>query len=72
MTRNYTISSSSDLLGIPEVQVRDWTTNSKFIKPDYPAQGRGHRNEFSHKNLLQLKVFDKLVAAGFPRPAAIR
>lgn len=70
MARNFTISSSSELLGISEVQVRDWTSNSKFIKPDYPAQGRGHRNEFSEKNLLQLKVFDKLVYAGIPRPAA--
>jgi hypothetical protein len=59
----WTIPDSSQILELPHENLRSWVQN-EYVKPDYPAAGKGSKHYLSEKNLIQAKTFEYLVRQG--------
>ena len=71
MSKNWTISQSTELLNIPKPRGRDWFIRG-YIEPDHPTSGQGKLNLLSKNNLYQLKVFDFLIDQSVSRDEAAK
>jgi hypothetical protein len=54
----------NDYLGIGKDQLHHWVQNKGLISPAVKESGRGGRNKFSFKNLLDLALIKELVNFG--------
>ena len=68
--KTFTISETAKILDMEQGRLREWVAGG-FVTPAYPSGGQGRSHRFSKNDLYKVKLFQRLVEAGFTRNDAM-
>jgi hypothetical protein len=60
----YLVKQVSSVLDLPCTQIAQI---GQIIQPEIPAHGRGHRSNYSFRNMVEIAIFHHMAKFGVPR-----